>query len=503
MLCVYRDLFPNINEESLETDPFVVDNKVVQSSIKFNDKFERLRLRTHSNHQSDFESIILNGNTTVLKKPMKKDLRREEQPKFKFINSAYFFAQKLEEIGQKEAGILLNYIFNQVKIIRIDCQSVSFAIKLFQVLNDRGLDLSNSDLIKSFLIGKIQKTYENNSELRKQKEDQFMDDWKKCEDVASHTYTSMNDFFVMYEYYQLASNPKKALYDELVNVLKDKDPNEIIADIKRFICSFKDEIYDKEDKLIYSFFYLKWSMYWRTILITALHVNYPEYDKLCKELRRFYYLNWIAGYTLNKIKQISFNLIKWIKEGRSLSDIVADFENNLNSNNTISRVKEAIDGDIYFDPWCKPLLCLIEYKQTDDSTLSFISIEDRNIHAEHIIPRAYSKNEEWTYIKEIKEIDSWINTGGNLTLLSGKKNIEASNNSFNKKILSYDGKGLYNEENSGVTSFMITQKIVNDYNSGKYEKIWNNVSIIDRWNWFCENIEAILNIDLRDKKLNK
>ena len=71
LLCVYRDLYPNINNELLDTDPFAIDNKVIDSSIRFNDRFERLRLRTHSNHQSDFDNIVLNGNTTILKKPTK------------------------------------------------------------------------------------------------------------------------------------------------------------------------------------------------------------------------------------------------------------------------------------------------------------------------------------------------------------------------------------------------------------------------------------------------
>ena len=93
-----------------------------------------MRLITHSNHQSDFNSIILNGDTITHRKPYEKDLRKEYKPKHKFQNTAFFSREKLEEIGKESAGELLNYIFNQIKIIRIDCQSVSFAIKLFKCL---------------------------------------------------------------------------------------------------------------------------------------------------------------------------------------------------------------------------------------------------------------------------------------------------------------------------------------------------------------------------------
>lgn len=500
LLCVYRDLYPNINNEILDTDPFAVDHKVIYSSIRFNDRFERLRLRTHSNHQSDFDTIILNGNTTKVKKPTKVDLRKDE-PKFKFINTANFFTNKLTELGESEAGSLINYIFNSVKIIRIDCQSVAFAIKLFQVLNDRGLDLSNSDLIKSFLIGQIQKSFAGDNELKKQKEDQFMDDWKVCETHSNHTETTLNDLFVMYEYYVLGTNPKKSLYDELVEQFKGKDSNTVINDVKSFISNYKTEIFDKEDKLIYSYFYITWGMYWRTVLLTALNSNYPQYQEFIRVFRRYYYLSWIAGFTLTRIKQTSFNLIKWIKEGQDLDFIKGELESNMNQNETIKRAIDNLKGDIYFESWCKPLLFMIEYQQTDDSSLNFFEMSDRNIQVEHILPRAYKNNSDWNgKIQNPVEVDKWINTGANLTLLSGKKNQQASNNGFESKIQSYRGKGLYSENSDGITSFRITQQIVNDWENNKFDKEWNLSSIEDRWQWFCSQVEVILEIDLTSIK---
>ena len=498
LLCVYRDLFPNINEDLLDTDPFAIDNKVIGSSIRFNDRFERLRLRTHSNHQSDFDTIVLNGDTTNLKKPTKQDLRKDE-PKHKFINTAHFFTNKLKDLGKDDAGGLINYLFNSVKIIRIDCQSVAFAIKLFQVLNDRGLDLSNADLIKSFLIGQIQKKYVADGELKKQKEDQFMDDWKVCENYSNDTQTSLNDLFVMYEYYTLAQNPKKSLYDELVVQFNEKDSNQIITNVKLFVENYKREIYEREDKLTYSFFYISWGMYWRTILLTALTENYSEYNEFVKLFRRYYYLNWIAGFTLTKIKQTSFNIIKWLKENRTLEFIKNELELNLSQNDTIRRATENLKGDIYYESWCKPLLFMIEYQQTDDSSLNFFEMSDTKIQVEHILPQKYKSNIEWnTKFEGNDTISKWINTGGNLTLLSGKKNRDASNYSFEKKIIAYNGKGYYADDSEGITAFRITQNIVNHYNDNTYNKQWNEQSIIDRWNWFCGQVEVILEINLTE-----
>lgn len=500
LLCVCRDLYPDINEEILEQDPFAIDASMIKTSIKLNDRFERLRLKTHSNHESDFQELIIKeGRAHQNKRPYKKELRIEQEPKFKFRNSSAFFTEKLLELGKEETGIFINYLFNNVKIIRIDCQSVSFAIKLFQVLNDRGLDLSNSDLIKSFLIGKIHKKYEGDDEVKKQSENQFMDDWKSCEQIAIDTEESMNNLFVMFEYFRLAKNPERSLYDELKNIFEKEDPNEVIKQFKDFITLYKKEVYESKSPVIFSLYYLRWSVYWRTIVTTALYVNYPEYEAFLTIFRRYYYLNWIAGNTLSKIKQTSFNLIGYLKEHKPLIEIQVELDKQLNEE-VINRAVQSLNGDIYFEPWCKPLLFTIEYNQLDNPP--YYSMGDRNIQTEHILPRAYEKQEGWEFAKDIPDIEDWVHSGANLTLLSGSKNLDARNYKFDVKIRAYDGTGLEDANDKKISSFKITQQIVNDFNASKYEKEWNIDALNGRWIWFCEQVESILEIDLSKIKQN-
>jgi uncharacterized protein with ParB-like and HNH nuclease domain len=500
LLCVCRDLYPELNANVLEKDPFAIDSSMIKTSIKLNDRFERLRLKTHSHHESDFQDLIIReGKACLNTRPYKKELRLEQEPKYKFINTAAFFKEKLEELGSEETGLFVNYLFNNVKIIRIDCQSVSFAIKLFQVLNDRGLDLSNSDLIKSFLIGKIHKKYEADVELKKQHEDQFMDDWKSCETIAIDTEESMNNLFVMFEYFLLAKNPERSLYDELKLLFENKDPNEVIKQFKDFIDNYKTKVYQAKDPLVYTLFYLRWSVYWRTLVATALYVDYPWYDDFLKIFRRYYYLNWIAGNTLSKIKQSSFNLIGHLKNHQPIDFINEELNKQL-TEEVIERATTALNGDIYFEPWCKPLLFMIEYEQQDNPP--YLEMGDRSIQTEHILPRAYRKIDEWKYADDIADIEEWIHSGANLTLLSGEKNLEARNYKFETKINSYDGTGFEDSGDKKITSFNISQKIVNDYNSNKFNKQWNVDAMNNRWIWFCGQVEKILQIDLTKIKAN-
>jgi hypothetical protein len=503
LFCVIRDLFPNINEGKIEENPFVVDMNTIKSSIALFGRSTRLKLFTHRQHQSDFEEIILNGDTSNLKKPYKYQVRTDEEPKFKFINTGFLFCQKLKSLDQEQACEFINFLFNQVKIIRIDCKNREFAIKLFQVLNDRGMDLTAADLIKSFLLEKLYTRHKEDPETSRIKEDQFISDWRDMEQAIKNCDINLNDLFIIYEYYILASNPTKSLYDQLQEVFKDADPNIVISEIKKFANIYLSDIWEKHDKVLYSFWYIRWNMYWKSILIGAIMSEYKDYDKLKLQLRRFYYLYWVAGKTLSQIKQTSFNLIKWVKENRDIEEIAKELNDKLESDKILDLASRNLSSEyIASEPWIKPLLILMEYNVTDESHSSFIEL-NYDLHLEHILPIKYEKFNEWSHISK-EFAPKWINSAGNLTLLSGSKNIEASNNPFDVKIDVYRGKGKYDQKNDKITGFKITQSILLDFDKSTYDRQWNEKSVHDRWEWFFGEVEQLFEVDLNHiKKLHQ
>ncbi len=497
LFCVIRDVFPDINEDNNAENPFAVDIDTISASISHLGKADRLKLYTHSQHQSDFHNFIISGNTNELKKPYKYQIKSDEEPKYKFINTAVIFRNKLTDLGKETSEEMINYLFNQVKIIRIDCKNRDFAIKLFQVLNDRGMDLTAADLIKSFLLEKLYSKYKDDPDTSKIKEERFIADWRDMEQTIKTCDINLNDLFIIYEYYILGQNPKKSLYDELQDAFSPLDPNEVIADIKKFANTYYQSIFESRDSIIYSLWYIRWNMYWKSISLTALHTNYSEFEILIKELRRFYYLYWIAGKTLSQIKQTSFNLIKWIKENKSMSEISKELNEKLEKDNIISMALYNLTSEqIASELWCKPLLLMMEYNATDDSKNAFIDLT-HDLHLEHILPVKYEKFAEWDHIS--KDIAAkWLNSAGNITLLSGAKNIEASNNPFSVKMDVYKGKGKYDTKDEKITAFAITQQIVNNYNSNKNGQQWDLESMTDRWKWFFKEVGQLFEIDVKE-----
>jgi uncharacterized protein with ParB-like and HNH nuclease domain len=493
LFAVVRDLYPNLNRNPANPDPSNITSKTIRSSILADDEYNRLKLYTHINHQTDFENLIINADTTQIVKPKKKQIESDEEPRYKFLNTAAMFNEKLTARGEEYVSKFMNYLFNGVRLIRIDCTSKEFAIKLFQVLNDRGLDLTNADLIKSYLLQKIEEEFKGDENLRTIKENHFMQEWLSIEQIIKKFDDSLNDVFILYEYHLLGSNPKKSLYDELVSKFKNKKSLDIIKDFKKFVENYNTFLWEADDSDIYALWYLRWNFYWKSILLTAHHTGYTDIAKLTALLKRFYYIYWIAGKTLTAIKQTSFNLIGFVKEQRPIAEIESILQKKIDDDKIIGLTFSALNNNLYTEPWCKPLFCILEYNATDKSKLSWIPLS-KDLHLEHIIPTALKNFTEWGHITD-EIFEYWGNSGANLTLLGGAKNIEASDNPFKVKINVYKGKGLYENKNTKVTGFNITQKIVTDFDNNKHNQEWNEDAIRDRWQWFCDEVAEVLQID--------
>jgi uncharacterized protein with ParB-like and HNH nuclease domain len=501
LFAVVRDMFPDLNRKSVNPDPSNITSKTIRSSILVDDEFNRLKLFTHINHQTDFENLIINADTTQIIKPKKREIESDEEPKYKFRNTAVMFKEKLSAKGEDYVSKFINYLFNSVRLIRIDCTSKEFAIKLFQVLNDRGLDLTNADLIKSYLIQKLEEEFKADENLRNISENQFMHEWVSTEQIIKKFDDSLNDVFILYEYHLLGSNPRKSLYDELVAKFKSKKSLDIIRDFKKFVENYDTFLWETDNPDVYALWYLRWNFYWKSILLTAHHTGYTDIAKLARALKRFYYIYWIAGKTLTAIKQTSFNLIGYVKEQKPIAEIEAILQKKIDDDKIIGLTMEALNNNMYSEPWCKPLFCLLEYNATDDSKPTWLPLT-KDLHLEHIVPTGYKDIPAWKHITG-EMFEYWGSSGANLTLLSGSKNIEASNNSFKDKMNVYKGKGLYENKNTKVTGFDITKKIVTDFVNKKFNQEWNEEAIRERWQWFCAEVAEVLQIDTTSLKTSR
>ncbi|RLV60243.1 HNH endonuclease [Parashewanella curva] len=255
-----------------------------------------------------------------------------------------------------------------------------------------------------------------------------------------------------YLYFKISANPKHRLDKELLSIFakENKSSLSIIKEIgdfsKAYIATLNS--YDKNTNCLR---YLKHKIYWTSILSTAVFLKYDHLEELKHSLVAYYYQNWIAGATVARIKQTSFNLLKLIKSNASIEEINAELQVNLKRYATTKTFKEEIYGSyVYGRKWDRAVLLLIEYFSSDGDSTTFIPINNK-LHLEHILPQ--NPIEEWKEVFSDEEIDEWTHSLANLTLLSLRKNVQAKNYSFKEKIEAYKNK------DNVVSSFVITQQL--------------------------------------------
>ncbi len=457
--------FKNINVNN--TAILNVNETLLESLVYFNKTVDRLKLQVDPNYDSAFrENITKLNDYSNVKKPTKEEMKKED-PKYKFINTSYFFYHKFKDLekldkknGTNELGNFVNYIMFNTSIIKIICFDQSFAIKLFLVLNDRGLDLSNADIVKSIIYNEFDKDKEN---YRENDKTTFNTDWKEIETTCNTYDLSMDDFLVLFEYFKLRSNPKKQVGDELKDIITDKNTivKDFVGDMKKYSDNVK-KFFTNTDSVTYSLRYIPWRFYVITSVATAYQVNYEDMDSLLKLLRRFYYISWVGGKTLTSIKNTAFKVIDAIADNKPIEEISKIVNDYILRNKLITSVYETLNGDVYGENFLKPLMLSIEYEVREELSTNFY-IADKNIHMDHILPKKYyTKQKEWPYITNKEEVLPYLNKLGNMALLLGVKNEEALNYGFEKKIAIYLGA---DNKQSGRTSFDTTNWIIDNYDA--------------------------------------
>lgn len=454
LCCVIRDCY--VTDLDKEANDFI--NRAIRDEYETNKA--RLKFLTSLQMRNDFEEEVLNGiNFENINNPEK------SFPKNRYLQNAYYLRDFLKE-KFCELNITPNdfvkWVFKNVALTVLITPNLNNAIKIFNVLNNRGLELRPMDILKSQLM----------VELNTEDRTTFRSKWENIDEKFKiNDDVTFEDMLIAYLYYKSPSNPQYRYDEELIKKFKSDDMNPLAAvfEIGNFADAYIDVI-NSNDKYVYLLRYLPHKTYWHSIVATAKYSKYIDYNELLKILTAYYYQNWIGGGTIARTKQSSFNILKAVKEKKTIVHIKEICKNNLNQYSTTKYYKsELLGNNIYGRRWDKPILLLIEYFMKENS--DFISISNK-IQVEHILPQTTEKldgtKSEWEQLFTADERKVLTNCLGNLTLLSMKKNIQAYNYSFASKIKAYKDK------DNVRTPFAITQKIWEDYS------VWNKESIEKR-----------------------
>ncbi|WRD21013.1 DUF262 domain-containing protein [Helicobacter pylori] len=465
----------------------------IEESIydRYDKEKERLKFLTAQNYNSIFENTVLNH--LEFEDNIKKSELNKKFEENTYLRNAYYFKELLNE-SMKNGSIsdmddFVEWFYGHIEVTRIICFEQDSAMQIFQVLNDRGQPLSPIDILKSSLRQEIKQ----DSEKRKD----FITTWDKlveaCKSIEGVD-IDLEDFFNMYLEYADPSTSKKRADKGLKKVFKDskKDACGFIYEISEFMKAYT-ALLKTQDRHIYLLRYLP-SRYWASILTTAFHVKYPDFDALKKLLVSYYYQTWIAGGTITRIKQTSINIIKNVKSNKDIETIQELILDNIESYNTFNQYHYNLwdSYSVYTSKWLRPVLALANYFMTDEEKPHFIAM-DAETQVEHILPQKPKKGSQWNADFDKEKREKWVNNIANLTLLKRKKNAKALNGDFDEKRKIYGGK----DTSKVISCYDITKELYSNYRK------WNEKSLKERYKSLYNTITPVLHIEGQEEEFEE
>ncbi|GLP57390.1 hypothetical protein HpBGD120_02140 [Helicobacter pylori] len=376
------------------------------------------------------------------------------------------------------------------------------ALRIFSVLNARGLPLHAIDVFKVELLKKIAKEKD---------QEEFVSRWnalrQKCSKNKSkfpkrkENKREKNAAEILFSWYLTYLNPVtsgKNMEERLADQFErlDKSPSEYLDGVEDFYNAYC-EVLEMTDRHAHLLSYLA-SDFWCIILCTSLLHRYSdqEIEALKELLVKFYYQNWVAEQKEPK-KQTSCNIIKALKEKKSVEDIASIVKKYLDDNKITQNFREKLKDDRLYEKhkkssknsWLRPILILVEYFMSDDPRPK--RIEKNDFHVEHILPQNPGPSSQWVKDFSEEERKLYTHSLANLTLLGGKKNTKASNLDFKEKKKIYMGEEIRLSKKKPfkvMTCYKMTIDIAHHYTE------WTPKSLEKRKEELIQIIESVLTL---------
>ncbi|GHH40134.1 DUF262 domain-containing protein [Helicobacter pylori] len=410
-----------------------------------------------------------------------------------YLKNAVCLKDYLEKKEIEDIDAFIEWLYSNVVFVTITCPDADKALRIFNVLNARGLALNATDIFKGELLKKL---------TEEKEQEELATRWEDLRQKCSDNDLTMETLFSWYLTYLNPVTSREKMEKELVtwfNIL-NKPPLEYLKGVEDFYNAYC-EILEMQDRHAHLLSY-KDDDYLHVILCASILHHYSDQDieALKALLVKFYYQDWVAGQTKSTRSQTCCDIIIALKEKKSVryiasivvkkylddKNITQRFKENLQDNNLYTKFYFA-GKSVKKNSWLRPILILVEYSMSDDPRPK--RIEKNDFHAEHILPQNPDPSSQW--VKDFSEEERGLYTHSlaNLTLLGGTKNAQASNLDFKDKKKIYMGEEIKLNKKKPfkvMTCYKMTIDIAHHYTE------WTPKSLEKRKEELIKRIESVL-----------
>lgn len=364
--------------------------------------------------------------------------------------NAMLVAHEFLEENKSDIIGYLSYFLNKVLMIYVATEELQDAFQLFTVLNNRGVKLSSSDILKAENLKELSAADRTSWATRwEEMETYFGEDFDK---FLSHirtilvkkkqTTTLLKEFDEFVYSNQEYDRTQKKYVPRTPILRRGRDTFELLYSYYHTY----QEVFDTDHSVVTGDYeitnYLKLmetgfgADYW----IVPVLDYYRKYRRrgfvaFLKALDRKLSADWITAATPT-VRMENVNAI--LREIEASQDSTALLQSKTFTINK-SDFERVINGDIYGRSFAKYLLLKLDLIYRGSSTPM---IPQAIASIEHILPRNPSADSQWVKDFSAAEREEWTNKLGNLVLISRRKNTSQGNRDYVEKKEKYFEKNI-------------------------------------------------------------
>lgn len=505
VVCLVRDYKAGINRlELVDGQQRMTTLVLVIDTIK--DRFEALEMKREADRLEgliscgDFDE---SGSKLILgdldKEDFKKILNQDglETVSNRQLYEAYqTIKTNLEKMSNEELLDFKEKLLNRTIIVRLDVSKARDAFKLFETINNRGLTLSPTDIIKNFLLGHASMIDEGTLEKVKKSWtsiiinmdgknlDDFFRQYLMSKIGRKTTFTMLTDTFKKYYIENVQNTNILGGYEVIEENLGEEEDNrgtqKIAPQVFLSQLELASVVYSKilnrdfennDINLALNKLAKIKSFASYTFVLDLLSRKVSDLEKLeiLKLIQVFMLRRNICSYQTGELDEIFAKMTRFSDEDL-LKQVVEHFtvEGRMPSD---TEFEQGILSHEFYGMLLDRAKCMLEAIELSKmKTVDETNINWDKVHLEHIMPQTITTKRsveveggDWvSYLGEnaLEKHSKFVNLLGNMTLLSAKENISASNNPFKAKKEKYENK----------TEFKITQELA-EYDGFDFDTI--------------------------------
>ena len=382
-----------------------------------------------------------------------------------FISNAETIRDYLLRLSVDELKLLAKYILQNVYIVFVQTDDFASSFRLFNVLNSRGLPLSNADLLKNALF--------ESASTHNKKSEQIESAWSQIEDMVG--VRRLDKFLTLHKLSEKKDRDRvlQKGFEAFIENLQQQFDGDAIAMSLMLVNSAKNYTKILENDFEHPSIRRKiaslsnlgvdeWIppvMAFMNRMARTEDFNLDDFSQFITAFEKVYMHGWLKKQIKSQREMVCYSALVAINNDMPFDSVI----NQINQHADNSGFIAALDEDLY-EPrpnqvnLIKAILLRLDMEQQDESVIKTYT---GRITIEHILPQALV-NEYWINRFQPQEHVYWLHKIGNLTLISGSKNSEAQHYDFIKK------KSIYEKLNS-KSSFDLTKDVCNSSEWGLAE----------------------------------